>query len=553
MLYKKIICVILIVLVIILVGGCKMGTEKKNNDMSKFAVSDSERADINALAEELKGLRCEYSTGKKTMPEDIDITIQKKQKISTIKWNGYICFEEGGDTKLLLETNSSYNLTFGTGIHFQSKITPDQTVSVKPDIYYDFNIDYTFSGQDSDTIKFVCDLPYHFTISKPMPGGEFPPVEPVMDIGMRDCMVMTGPDGNYYMTGTNGPDFWNDNDGIHIYKSTDLKEWTDLGMVWDIEKDGTWANRRDQDNRRPIWAPELHYIESQKNYFLTYSMGFNDGMCSGILKSTTGNVEGPYVDIKTDGPMFDSIDTTLFEDDDGSVYVTYGNGSIAKMKSDMSGIEGDFKKLTAADGGPIGFEGYYIVKHNGLYYVTAADSDWIVTGNSSDPYANSYDALWACSDNIYGPYSERRMLLQNAGHNNVFFDNDGNTWTTMFISNGYHVPFLTKPAIERLYFDDNGFLKVDRQKTETIDVDENNKFTLDNIPDGEFYITVKSSIKADVFVNGVKAFTAETADYNRPFMISQEAHDALIVGENEITCPKSAKAVFGIEIWKIVE
>lgn len=172
---------------------------------------------------------------------------------------------------------------------------------------------------------------------------------------------------------------------------------------------------------RSIWAPEIHYIHH--NYYIAFGMP-PGGMS--ILKSTTGKPEGPYVHA-TDpdrpivggiGPTKDSflIDPTLFEDDDGKVYFTYGPACvIARMKDDMSGFAEPLREVHLADRtedpltrrdaiNDLGFEGATLCKANGKYYL-----------GSTDKVHGRYSMCLAISDNIYGPYRMRHESVPCAG------------------------------------------------------------------------------------------------------------------------------------------
>ena len=101
-----------------------------------------------------------------------------------------------------------------------------------------------------------------------------------------------------------------------------------MGLVWSFEQDATWQQWRFHKKAvRALWAPEIHYIKG--NYYITLSMPPGD---RGLLKSTTGLPEGPYVNaLADDGYWKEDIDASLFEDEDGSVYLVYGGGYIARM------------------------------------------------------------------------------------------------------------------------------------------------------------------------------------------------------------------------------
>lgn len=170
--------------------------------------------------------------------------------------------------------------------------------------------------------------------------GLLPHIKPIWDVHMRDTDIILKGDGNCYLTGSTGDNIWKCNDGIERWQSPDLIHWKYLGLIWNLEKEGGWEKKwRDHSGpTRTIWAPEIRYI--RKNYYLTFGMP-PGGMS--ILKSTTGKPEVTYIHA-TDpnkplvggiGPTKDSflIDPTLFENDDGKVYFTYGPGKIiARMK-----------------------------------------------------------------------------------------------------------------------------------------------------------------------------------------------------------------------------
>lgn len=109
-------------------------------------------------------------------------------------------------------------------------------------------------------------------------------------------------------------------------------------------------------------------------------------MCPDGIGSSTGKPEGPYVNAFTiDRPIVEGIDATLFEDEDGKVYFTYGQATeIALLKDDMSGLAEPFRRvvLTDPDHNPdhhakkcvghgmndLGHEGAVLFKRNGKYY-----------------------------------------------------------------------------------------------------------------------------------------------------------------------------------------
>lgn len=305
--------------------------------------------------------------------------------------------------------------------------------------------------------------------------GLLPAIKPIWDAHMRDTIIILGGGGNYYLTGSTGDNIWKYNDGIELWKSPDLQHWNYLGLVWSLEKEGGWEKqwRNHRGPTRSIWAPEIHYLHH--NYYLTFGMP-PGGMS--ILKSTTGKPEGPYVHA-TDpekplvggiGPTKDSflIDPTLFEDDDGSVYFTYGPAKIiARMKDDLSGFAEPPREVHLADrtedpstrrdvGNDIGFEGATLFKANGKYYL-----------GSTDKVHGHYSMCLAVSDKIYGPYRMRHESVPCAGGTGFFKAKDGH-WYTSFFGDDSSAPWREKPGIVRVDFDKEGRVVVAKEQPEFI-------------------------------------------------------------------------------------
>ena len=288
-------------------------------------------------------------------------------------------------------------------------------------------------------------------------------IKPLFDVHLRDTCICTGADNMYYLTGSIGEDIWSHNDGIQLWRSKDLKHWEDMGLVWSFEKDATWQKEWRIHHGKPIrsiWAPEIHYIKN--NYYITYSTPPSG---TGILKSATGLAEGPYINaLAEDKPLTEDIDASLFCDDDGNVYFIYSGGNIAKMTENIDALEEEPRRLLCneKDDNPlhhgakkyfghdeVGYEGAAMFKRNGKYYLSCADT-----------YEGRYSSMAAWSDNIYGPYYNRHEAIKCGGHNNYFKAFDGQWYGTMF-GNDKYAPFIEKPAIVKIRFNENGLIEVE--------------------------------------------------------------------------------------------
>jgi hypothetical protein len=259
-------------------------------------------------------------------------------------------------------------------------------------------------------------------------------LKPLFDFPVRDTCVCLA-NGVYYLTGTTGhPTWWQTNEGIRVWKSSDLAAWEPRGLVWTFERDGTWQ-KKFVDGKRAIWAPEIHYFKN--TFWLSYCVNYGG---TGILRSTSGAAEGPYVDVKPDGPLTGEIDASLFCDDDGAVYFVYQNGKIARLTDDMTRLAEEPRLLKPAGGAQVGFEGAFMFKANGCYHLSCAD---FVNGE--------YHDFVARARNIDGPYGDRFLAVPHGGHNMFFKDREGAWWSTFF-GNDVNAPFKERPGMLRVEF-----------------------------------------------------------------------------------------------------
>jgi len=273
-------------------------------------------------------------------------------------------------------------------------------------------------------------------------------LKPIIDVWMRDPCVCLGPDGVYYLVGTGTTAAWKC-DGIPLYKSPDLKRWEFVKIVVEVGQfEGAWVLNNRVRKDVPIWAPELHYIRGA--YWLTFCTGWarEGGQAgTGLLKSTSGRVEGPYELVNKEGPITPGhLDATLFQDDDGTVYFLSGGATIARMKDDMSGVAEKPHDIGSDRGGRLGFEGIFLFKRNGKYYLDVTDAPL--------PY-NTYDCMVGISDKVEGPYRQVHIAVPHGGHNMFFKDKAGRWWSTFF-GGDLQAPFDQQPGLLRVEFAADG-------------------------------------------------------------------------------------------------
>lgn len=148
--------------------------------------------------------------------------------------------------------------------------------------------------------------------------------------------------------------------------TSDMKNWTDHGIVFDAERDTKWAKKS--------WAPCA--IERDGKSFIYFG---NGGASIGVVAGDTPT--GPFKDV-LGKPLIDHgtpgvqpakdmwlFDPGVFIDDDGQAYIYFGgngddNVRAAKLKKDMVTLDGEAIKMNA----PNFFEAAWVWKKDGKYY-----------------------------------------------------------------------------------------------------------------------------------------------------------------------------------------
>ena len=363
-----------------------------------------------------------------------------------IRYDAYIAFPATGNHRLRVCGARGAKIDFRYNELRPERYSPFAVF--KENVFYKLEVGFSF--KQGDAPSFSADCGYRLSVNYPSFGGApSREIAPIADVRLRDPYIMTGADGRYYMTGTYEPADWSNTKEIHVYRSDDLADWEDLGAVWNYERDATWQKKLLPDGSSPIWAPELHYIRG--NYYICYSLGFG-AMNGSVLKSKTGLPEGPYEDVRSSA-VFDAIDSSFFVDGDGTVYAISGDGRYSRMSPDMKYRLGPELSLVSESGQPVGFEGCSVIKINGLYYLCSASYTTHYREDGSG--YQTYDSYYAVSNRFGGPYSERRLLLINGGHGNLFFAGDGTLYTTLFSGE-----LNERPGIAAIDITEDGLLAV---------------------------------------------------------------------------------------------
>jgi beta-xylosidase len=155
--------------------------------------------------------------------------------------------------------------------------------------------------------------------------------------------------------------------GCVILRSYDLINWEVATHVYDVLDDTPDQKLEDEKQiyGKGMWAASLRYHEGK--FYICFVA--NDTHKTYLFTAT--DITGPWTRQNIEGFYHDC--SLLFEDD-GRVYIIYGNTEIhlTELKEDLSGPKpGGLSRIIVRDTEPhdLGYEGSHLYKINGKYYV----------------------------------------------------------------------------------------------------------------------------------------------------------------------------------------
>jgi len=269
--------------------------------------------------------------------------------------------------------------------------------------------------------------------------------------------------GKYYIYPTSdGFDGWS---GTYFktFSSPDLVNWTDEGIILDLEKDVSWANRN-------AWAPCI----TEKKVGNDYKYYFYFTAAQKIGVAVADNPKGPFVD--SGKPLVEKlpngvlggqqIDPDVFTDPKtGKSYLYWGNGymACAELNDDMISIKEESIKIMTPDN--TFREGTTIFFRNGKYYFL-----W----SEDDTRSENYRVRYGTSDSPTGKISipennlviakDKEAEIYATGHNSVIQILGKDEWYIVYhrfnypkgITMGDAAGFNREVCIDKMEFDKDG-------------------------------------------------------------------------------------------------
>ncbi|MBP2353752.1 regulation of enolase protein 1 (concanavalin A-like superfamily) [Kribbella aluminosa] len=216
----------------------------------------------------------------------------------------------------------------------------------------------------------------------PPAAGYTNPVTAGYSADFPDPSMIKGRDGWWYAYSTGGPyaKDGHDGDSYKIARSRDLTHWEKVGSVFGANNRPTWA-----DPSSGFWAPDIRYLDGK--YVLYFTVP-NTTTTPGdwdyaIGAATAPTPAGPWTDSgapvvaprpAAGGGFQWTIDPAEFTDTDGTRYLYWGsyNGGIHAVRLTPDGLR---TVGAVTDVARDRFEGAYVVKHDGYYYLFGSSSN----------------------------------------------------------------------------------------------------------------------------------------------------------------------------------
>ncbi len=280
-----------------------------------------------------------------------------------------------------------------------------------------------------------------------------------------DILYSEKTDSFYIYPTSDGFDGWS---GWYFktFSSANLVDWKDEGIILDLKKDVTWANRN-------AWAPCIveKKINGQYKYFYYFTAAQKIGVAVADHPAGPFTDSGkPLINWKPEGVKGgQEIDPEVFTDPKtGKSYLYWGNGYMAGAELNDDMISLNMATLKTFNIDKTFREGTSVIFRNGVYYFM-----W----SEDDTRSPNYKVRYATSDSPLGTLTipENNIVIQRdpvtnifaTGHNSAIQIPGKDEWYLVYhrftYPKGVDMPrgsggFHREVCIDKLEFDANGKL-----------------------------------------------------------------------------------------------
>lgn len=264
---------------------------------------------------------------------------------------------------------------------------------------------------------------------------------------LADPAGRVGPDGHLYLfcSHDESPKYYcsQQND---VLKTTDLSEWSLTEGIFKTKDIASGIY-----DKTPLYAPDGIFVNGKwRLFYCTPSAAHAEGVAE------SPNATGPFQNAHK-LPLCRQIDPSVFQDEDGSLYLYWGQFTLkcAKLKNDLSGFEPNSLCESLIDAQHHFFhEGVQVFKRNGLYYLSYTD---VSRGGCSC-------IGYATGPTPTGPFTYRGVIIDNAAGDPCRNNNHGSVlefrgkWYVFYHRHSNGTSSLRKACVEPIDFDADGLI-----------------------------------------------------------------------------------------------
>ncbi len=303
--------------------------------------------------------------------------------------------------------------------------------------------------------------------------------------------------GRYYIyPTTDGAEGWHSHD-FRAYSAPDLfatddlqqgraealPEWTDEGVIFDLQKDCSWADAY-------AWAPCIIERAYEKGWWLFKKVSYkyfyyfvaNKQIGVAVAEHPAGPFRDalgrPLLDKAPQGTRGQVIDPDVFQDPvSGKYYLYWGNGfmAVSELNDDMVSIrEGSTRVLIPqSERRRYGYcEGTYVFYRDGKYYFMWSENDTRSANYrvryliSDSPVALVRDGQPAMTERQAVLSQNPSMQIYGTGHHSVICKPGTDEWYIVYhrftrpegIKKGWSAGYYREVCTDRLHFNEDGSL-----------------------------------------------------------------------------------------------
>ena len=254
-------------------------------------------------------------------------------------------------------------------------------------------------------------------------------------------------DKYYIYPTTDGFSHWSGT-RFHVFSSMDRIHWEDEGVILDVTtEDVPWAIGS-------AWAPAIAH-KNGSYYFYFCAKRADNKSCIGVAVSD--NPTGPFRALadpfltpenvaNENIQMSQTIDPSIFQDEDGSAYLFFGNGEAAVVELNEDMISFKPETMRSLEGAYDFREAIMVIKRDNIYHFT-----W----SCDDTGSENYHVNYGISGSVYGPIEYQYAVLEKdetkdalgTGHHSILKLQD---------SDEYMIAYHRFGTPHKIYLDEKG-------------------------------------------------------------------------------------------------